>query len=84
MTDQVPPTPEPLSQPEPIQPMPTTWASQPLPPVAAEPVPGMAPQPPARPVGRVPIWLLPVVAALALVLGILGGAVGGVLATRDS
>ncbi len=44
----------------------------------------MAPQPPARPVGRVPIWLLPVVAALALVLGILGGAVGGVLATRDS
>ena len=40
--------------------------------------PYAAPQPrPVAPPGRVPAWMWPVVCVLALVLGVLGGAVGG-------
>ena len=47
---------------------------------AAAAVPDVAtPAPPAAPRGRVPGWLLPAVAALALLVGIVGGAVGAAL-----
>jgi putative serine protease PepD len=39
---------------------------------------------PAKPTAKVPAWLLPLVAAMALILGLVGGAFGGVLAVRDS
>lgn len=39
---------------------------------------------PERPLAKVPAWLLPLVAVTALIVGILSGAFGGVLAVRDS
>ncbi len=61
------------------QPPPGQWhqpaATRPLPPYPMS----AAPQPPAAPRGRVPGWLLPAVAALALLVGIVGGAVGAAL-----
>jgi putative serine protease PepD len=51
-----------------------------------QPAPGppWPPQPlPAQPVGRVPAWLWPVVAATALVVGLLGGTLSGVAVSRS-
>ncbi|MET0839338.1 MAG: trypsin-like peptidase domain-containing protein [Marmoricola sp.] len=40
-------------------------------------------QPPAPPKSRVPVWMLPAVAVVALVLGLAGGAVSGALLSDD-
>ncbi|MGZ5404011.1 MAG: hypothetical protein ACXWDL_05135, partial [Nocardioides sp.] len=57
--------------------------TQPLPPYPVQPAPWGPPyQPYQQPVaqrGRVPGWMWPAVAGLALVLGLLGGAVGAAL-----
>ncbi|MGZ4496949.1 MAG: S1C family serine protease [Nocardioides sp.] len=70
-------TTQPLSWlPPTTQPPPGQWAS--FPPPDTQPFPP-APQPRhAELRGRVPAWTWPVVAVLALVVGVLGGAVGGV------
>jgi putative serine protease PepD len=56
------------------QPLPGFWAAAP-----ATPMPS-----PAAPAGtgRVPVWLWPVVCVLALFLGLIGGAVGGIAVER--
>ncbi|HQR25597.1 MAG TPA: trypsin-like peptidase domain-containing protein [Nocardioides sp.] len=61
------------------------WLPPPAPPYAvtrAYPVPVDPRLPTGAPVGRVPGWLWPVVAVLALGVGLVGGAVGGVVATQ--
>jgi putative serine protease PepD len=66
---------------------PYAWSGLPAP-GATQPLPYGAPPaypPPSRhavPRGRVPGWLWPVVCVLALVLGVLGGAVGGLAYER--
>ena len=57
------------------QPPPGQWTQFPAPPHTL-PLPPQARH--ATPLGRIPGWLWPVVCTLALVLGVLGGAVGGV------
>jgi putative serine protease PepD len=63
------------------QPPPGQWA--PPPPPAMRPYPGFGqppPPPPSR--GRVPGWTWPVVCVLALVIGLAGGAIGGLIFER--
>lgn len=86
MTNEVPPFQEPVPASEPTPPQisdePSPTAQLPLAPNAE--VPGQpAPQPLTERAARVPGWLLPLVAAIALLLGVVGGAIGGVVATRD-
>ncbi|GCD91023.1 S1C family serine protease [Nocardioides sp. LS1] len=57
------------------QPPPGQWAAFPPPGTQAPPA---VPARQAPPRGRVPGWIWPVVAVLALVVGVVGGAVGGV------
>ena len=75
-----------MTQDEPTQPIvpstpPPTW----VPPTVQSPPHQWAPPPPPPPArsaaarGRVPIWVWPVVCALALVVGIAGGAIGGLV-----
>src|SRR6478672_3042483 len=56
-------------------PPPGQWAA--FPPPGTQPLPVAQPRH-APPRGRVPGWIWPVVAVLALVVGVVGGAVGGV------
>jgi putative serine protease PepD len=80
-----PSTPPPTWVPPTIQSPPHHWAV--LPPGGTQPYPvsqpGVGPAPRhAVPRGRVPVWLWPVVCVLALVLGVAGGAVGGLAYER--
>jgi len=61
------------------QPPPGRWPG--FPPPGTQPMPMSQPRH-ATPRGRIPGWLWPVVAALALVVGVLGGALGGVAYER--
>lgn len=77
---------QPISAPQPTTPMPS-W----VPPTNQPPPPAWGSPPPYRPAaahlaprGRVPGWIWPVVCVLALVLGVLGGAVGGLAYDRLS
>ncbi|MBZ5740113.1 S1C family serine protease [Nocardioides mangrovi] len=71
------PAPAPTWVPPTVQAPPYAW--RPPQPGFAPPMP---PAPPRPPRGRVPGWLWPVVCVLALVLGVLGGALGAVVVDR--
>jgi putative serine protease PepD len=72
-----------VTQDEPTQPIvPSTPPPSWVPPTIQAPPYGWAPPPPPRPVaprGRVPGWVWAVVCVLALVVGLAGGAVGGLV-----
>ena len=67
-------------------PVPTLQHNQPRPTAAAYPSPAgysYGPAPQRAESGRVPGWLWPMVAAMALVVGLLGGTLGGVAVSRS-
>ena len=73
-----------MTQDEPTQPIgpstpPPTW----VPPTVQAPpyrwAPPPPPAPPRAPRGRVPVWVWPVVCVLALGVGVIGGAIGGLV-----
>ena len=60
------------------QPQPQPGYGAPYPPPPGYTIAPHGPVMPAQPVGRMPGWAWPVIAATALVLGLLGGILGGV------
>ncbi len=73
------PGPAPSWVPPTTQPPPGRWPA--FPPPGTQPLPMSQPRH-ATPRGRVPGWMWPVVCTLALVVGVLGGALGGVAYER--